>query len=158
MPNINDVFPSKYLKAADLGGAERVVTISRVDFEPVGPDREMKAVIYFNGKKKGMVVNKTNANAVASISGSALTEDWEGTQVTLYPTEATFAGNTYEVVRIKRPKPAAASVAAPKTVVPPAARTNGKKTSRPTPPVAEDWSDPTDAQPGEAVDLEDIPF
>lgn len=154
MPNINDVFPSKYLKASDLGGAERVVTISKVDFEPVGPDREMKAVIYFNGKQKGMVVNKTNANAVASISGSALTEDWAGTQVALYPTEASFAGNTYEVVRIKRPK------AAPPKPAPVAARPAPKAVAKPKPePVEEEWGGEMPvAESGEAVELDDIPF
>ena len=48
MPNINDVFPSTYLKASDIRGKEPVVTIDRVEFEPVGRKREMKAVIYFN--------------------------------------------------------------------------------------------------------------
>ena len=34
-PNINDAFPSNYLKASDLQGREVIVTIDRVDFEPV---------------------------------------------------------------------------------------------------------------------------
>lgn len=103
MPNINDVFPSKFLKAHELNGAQPIVTIERVEFEPVGRDREMKAVVYFAGKSKGVVLNKTNATKIIEISGSSITEEWPGTRVRLYTTEATFGGETYDVVRIKAP-------------------------------------------------------
>lgn len=101
MPNINDSFPSNYLKASDLAGRAVVVTIARVDFEPVGRDKEMKAVVYFVGKHKGVVLNKTNARKITEIAGSALTEDWEGTAVAIYPTETEFAGETVECIRVK---------------------------------------------------------
>lgn len=101
MPNINDAFPSKFLKASDLSGAEPVVTMDRVDFEPVGRDREMKAVLYFVGKQKGLVLNKTNANKITELTGSAITEEWHGARIRLYSAEATFGGDTYDVVRVK---------------------------------------------------------
>jgi hypothetical protein len=114
MPNINDAFPSKYLKASDLNGSEPVVTIDRVDFEPVGRDREMKAVLYFAGKQKGLVLNKTNANKITEITGSAITEEWHGACVRLYSAEATFGGDTYDVVRVKPvAKPAMARMTPP---------------------------------------------
>jgi len=101
MPNINDSFPSNYLKASDLGGHTVVVTIDRVEFEPVGREREMKAVLYFVGKTKGVVLNKTNARKITEIAGSALTEDWQGHALALYPTETEFAGETVECIRVK---------------------------------------------------------
>ncbi len=101
MPNINDSFPSNYLKASDLAGRNVVVTIDHVDFEPVGREKEMKAVVYFIGKHKGVVLNKTNAKKITEIAGSALTEEWAGVAVTLYPTETEFAGETVECIRIK---------------------------------------------------------
>ena len=101
MPNINDAFPSNYLKASDLKGNQAVVTIDRVEFEAVGRDKEMKAVIYFIGKNKGVILNKTNARKIIEISGSALTEEWHGTAVVLYPTETEFGGETVECIRIK---------------------------------------------------------
>lgn len=101
MPNINDAFPSNYLKASDLQGKEVIVTIDRVDFEAVGREREMKAVIYFTGKDKGVVLNKTNAKKIIEISGSAITEEWQGTQIKLYPTETEFGGETVDCIRIK---------------------------------------------------------
>jgi hypothetical protein len=101
MPNVNDVFPSNYIKASDLKGAQVVVTIDRVEFEPVGRDKEMKAIVYFVGKTKGVVLNKTNARKITEISGSPLTEEWAGTAIVLYPTETEFAGETVECIRIK---------------------------------------------------------
>ena len=101
MPNINDSFPSNYLKASDLQGRQVVVTMDRVEFEPVGRDKEMKAVLYFVGKQKGVVLNKTNAKKITEIAGSALTEEWQGVAVVLYPTETEFAGETVDCIRIK---------------------------------------------------------
>lgn len=113
MPNINDAFPSKFLKASDLHGSEPIVTIDRVDFEPVGRDREMKAVVYFKGKQKGIVLNKTNANKIAAIAQSALTEDWEGVAIKLYATETEFGGETVECIRVKPAAKATPRQAAP---------------------------------------------
>src|SRR3990167_8394893 len=101
MPNINDAFPSNYLKASDLQGREVVVTIDKVTFEAVGREKEMKAVLYLQGKQKGIVLNKTNAKKIIEISGSAITEEWSGVQVKLYPTETEFAGETVDCIRIK---------------------------------------------------------
>lgn len=101
MPNINDAFPSNYIKASDLKGNEAIVTIERVEFEAVGREKEMKGVVYFKGKQKGMVLNKTNAKKIIEISGSAITEEWPGTQIKLYPTETEFGGETVDCIRIK---------------------------------------------------------
>lgn len=116
MPNINDAFPSNYLKASDLKGSNVAVTIDHVAFEPVGRTKEMKAVVYFKGKEKGLILNKTNATKITQISGSSLTEDWDGVRMTLYPTETEFAGEMTECIRIK---PAQQNGARPAPVAPP---------------------------------------
>lgn len=134
-PNINDAFPSNYLKASDLKGSEVVVVIDHVAFEPVGRQKEMKAVLYFKGKEKGVVLNKTNATKITQIAGSAQTEDWEGVRIKLYPTETEFGGETVECIRIKTAPAAAATRQAP------------------APPPA-----PEPEPSGAPVDLSDIPF
>jgi hypothetical protein len=101
VPNINDAFPSKYLRASDLKGQQPVVTMAEVKFEAVGQSREMKAVLYFDGKEKGIVLNKTNANKITEIVGSALTEHWRGHQIRLYPSVTTFQGEEVECIRVK---------------------------------------------------------
>ncbi len=101
MPNINEAFPSNYVKASDLQGNQVVVTIDRVEFEAVGREKEQKAVLHFIGKQKGFVLNKTNARKIIEISGSALTEEWHGVAIVLYPTETEFGGETVDCIRIK---------------------------------------------------------
>lgn len=101
MPNINDAFPSNYLKASDLKGAQPVVTIDRVEFEPVGQKREMKPILYFVGKDKGLVLNKTNASKIMQITESPVTEEWQGHTVCLFATHVEFQGDTVEAIRVK---------------------------------------------------------
>ena len=116
MPNnINDAFPSTFLKAYDLKGKTPIVTIDRVEFQQVRGGRtgsvETKPIVYFTGKGKGLLLNKTNARAILAIAGSAITEDWRGVAITLYATVDTFGKERHDVIRIKAP--AAVSTPAP---------------------------------------------
>ena len=99
--NIDKAFPSNYLKASDLGEGQPVVTIDRVELEAIGRDKEMKPVIYFVGKQKGVVLNKTNSNKIAGLLESKDTDDWIGCKIRLYATETEFGGETVECIRIK---------------------------------------------------------
>jgi hypothetical protein len=101
MANINDAFPSNYLKASDLAGQQPIVTIDRVEFEAVGREKEMKPILYFAGKEKGVVLNKTNAKNIANLVGSFETGDWAGFKIRLYSTHVEFQGETVEAIRIK---------------------------------------------------------
>jgi hypothetical protein len=102
--NINQAFPSKYVKASDLKDQTHVVKIADVKIEEVGQNKETKPVAYFEGKAKGMVLNKTNSRKIAQIAGSPETEDWVGVEVAIYPTETEFGGESVECIRIKAPK------------------------------------------------------
>lgn len=101
--NINDSFPSKTLKASDLKDNHVAVTIDRVEIEKMGSD--LKPVVYFQGKDKGLVLNKTNSKRITEIAGSAETEDWTGLSIILYPTETEYQGETVDCIRIKKPQP-----------------------------------------------------
>ena len=91
--NINGAFPSNFIKAADLQGSEPIVTIKSVEFEPVGQEKEMKPVVYFVNKEKGMVLNKTNANTIATLTGTFETEDCrEGIAALLEKRAPSFKG------------------------------------------------------------------
>lgn len=113
MANINEAFPSKFLKASDLQGRTIAVVIERVEFEPVGQSREMKPVVYFEGKEKGLVLNKTNSTKIVQIAGSTETDDWHGVRVAIYPTETSFQGDQVECVRIKAAPAGKGSVVRP---------------------------------------------
>jgi hypothetical protein len=102
--DINTAFPSKYLRASDIGEQRPVVTIERVEMEPVGQSREMKPVVYFRGKDKGVVLNKTNAKKVIALAGgSTETDAWIGVQIRLYATEVPFQGEMVEAIRFMSP-------------------------------------------------------
>ena len=92
--DINAAFPSKYLRAADLAGAAVTVTIDRIELEIVGQgsQKEQKPVVYFAGKQKGLVLNKTNATMIAKIAGSSDTDDWHGIEIRLVSAEVEFQG------------------------------------------------------------------
>lgn len=102
--NINQAFPSKYIKASDLRDQTVTVKIADVKIEEVGQNKETKPVAYFEGKQKGMVLNKTNSRKIASLAGSPETEDWVGVEIAIYPTETEFGGESVECIRIKAPK------------------------------------------------------
>jgi hypothetical protein len=99
--NINEAFPSKYLKAPDLAGGMPTVTISHVAVEEVG-EGERKPCIYFVGKEKGVVLNKTNATNISDIYGPD-TDDWTGKKVTLFTAWVDFNGRSVESIRIRKP-------------------------------------------------------
>ena len=104
--NVHQAYPSPYLKAADLGDAEPVVVIARVALEPIGRDKDHKLVIYFEGKSKGLVANKTIAKKLAELVGSPETDDWPGHQIRLYTSTADFGGESFDVIRVKAATPA----------------------------------------------------
>ena len=100
--NINEIFPSKYVKAGDLGGRPVTVEIERMLVEKIGvpPKLEDKPVLYFKGAKKAMVLNRTNAMTIAALY-SPETNNWAGNRITLYPTRVSAFGDTHEVIRVK---------------------------------------------------------
>jgi hypothetical protein len=112
--NIDSAFPSNYLKASDLGDSSPVVTIDRMEIEPVGRNKEMKPVLYFEGKEKGLVLNKTNAVKIASLVGTKDTDEWAGQRVRLYATETEFGGESVECIRIKAAGPSNGAAPKPK--------------------------------------------
>jgi hypothetical protein len=121
MSSYKEQFPSKFLKAEDLGDSHLTGTIVSCAVERVGQgsNQEDRLVLGFRESiLKPLVMNKTNCESVEKIAGSEDTEDWIGHRIVLYATETTFGGKTVPCVRIKAPKAAskisaAASAAAP---------------------------------------------
>lgn len=96
--DINNAFPSKYLKTSDLGGQPRRVVMDRVEMELLGEDK--RPVVYFKGKDKGLVLNKTNANTISDMWGSD-TRTWEGKDIVIYPTRVDFKGERVDAIRVQ---------------------------------------------------------
>lgn len=95
---IADAFPSKYLSAADLQDRTISVVIEIVSMEEVGDDE--KPIVYFRGKQKGLVLNKTNATTIALMHGED-TDNWTGKVIALWPTQTEFQGRAVPCIRVK---------------------------------------------------------
>lgn len=103
---VDQLIESKYLRASDLNGEDMIVTIKDVDFELVGMDKQKKPVITFKGIDKGMILNKTNIQAIELATGESDTDDWNGKKVTLTEGETTdLSGKLVPCLRIKSKAP-----------------------------------------------------
>ena len=96
--NINDAFASKYLKAADLQGRSVRVKIQDVVTEKVGDD--LKFVLYFVGKQKGMICNRTNGMTIGEVFGPE-TDNWRGGEIELFSMKVPFQGKLTDALRVR---------------------------------------------------------
>ena len=103
--SVSEMFPSKWLRAADL---PRVVTvkIASVDVQEmrqVDGTRAWKALIGFEGKEKRLIVNKTQAEALARLTGSEHFANWIGHTVRLAPATAHNGRATIAILAAEQP-------------------------------------------------------
>jgi len=98
----SDIFPSKFLRAADLNGHAPIVTIERAELRTVG-DGE-KLVVYFEGKEKGLVLNRTNFSAISELTGEDDTDRWPGHKIKLVIAKVDFQGRRWPAIRIEEPE------------------------------------------------------
>lgn len=112
MTTINDIYgsgESKYLNAADLQKRTHSLVIDRweaADFNEDSGEKKRKLVLFFDGKKKGLALNITNARALAYLFGDN-PDGWVGKKIELYPTIVDFQGKPVEAVRVRPMVPAA---------------------------------------------------
>ncbi len=97
---MSEEFPSKYLKAADLQGREVRVIMQNTEREKIGDDT--KPVLYFKGKDKGVVLNKTNAATIVDAYGDD-SEDWFDQPLILFSVMVDFQGKVGPAIRCRVP-------------------------------------------------------
>ena len=118
----DEVFQSKYLKAADLKGKPRIVPIESARYETLkGLDGKetRKIVLYFDNVPKSLPLNATNFDAVCDATGCPDTEDWPGQRIELYPTKTPMGGQLVDCIRIRPPSAPRPAAAAPPQPPPP---------------------------------------
>lgn len=105
--HISELKESKFLKKEEVDPA-MLVTISEVTQENIakeGAPQELKWCVHFNELEKPMVLNSTNGQLIAMITGSEDSEGWTGAQVVLYhDPSVTFGGKLVGGIRIRAPK------------------------------------------------------
>lgn len=88
---VSELFPSKFLSAEDLQGKVFKLKIAAVEFIQIHDRYEgdvTKAAIRFDGARKQLILNITQARAVAAIVGSEAFANWIGHEVILRPGRA----------------------------------------------------------------------
>ena len=98
---ISAAFPSDYLRAADLQGKPVKLTMSHVEMKDIGGYH--KPALFFKGTDKGMILNKTNSNNIASAYGDD-TDDWTGKEIVLFEAMVDFQGKTVAAIRVRTPQ------------------------------------------------------
>ena len=87
MPSYRDLWPDKWLKAEHLGKARPTVAIHGVQVEklhnPKTSKQEPRLIAEFHGKDKRLILNKTQAQALAAITGTDDYTRWAGHQIVL---------------------------------------------------------------------------
>lgn len=81
------LFPGRFIKASEFKGFDVLVTISAIDLEDLPQEKggeRVKGIISFEGKKKKLVLNRTNGESLKAMFGRD-TGEWIGKKVTLYP-------------------------------------------------------------------------
>lgn len=117
MATRNDRFPSKNMKASDLSG-DTLATIARVTEEQVGVEREVKPVAYWREEHlKPFIMNATNWDFAAALSGKADDQQWAGLRVLLTVTKVMFSKKLTDTIRFAAPP--AKRQAPPKRSTPP---------------------------------------
>jgi hypothetical protein len=99
------MFESRYIGAWDLRGRDVTVTIERIVggvVEGENGRKDKAPIVSFRGKKKPMVLNKTNMKTIASLYGTFDAEKLLGKRVTLYGTTCKAkGGGMVDCVRIR---------------------------------------------------------
>jgi hypothetical protein len=101
------MFDRDYIGSWDLGGKDVTVTISKViagELTAQGGRKSKKPIVYFEGKEKGLVLNKTNSKVIAGLYGND-TRQWVGKRIVIYPTTTTMGSDTVDCIRVKNRQP-----------------------------------------------------
>lgn len=118
--NLGDLQTSKFLKRTDVGPGT-LVTIKRLTQENVakeGAEPEHKAVLWFHELDKPLVLNSTNGQIIAKITGceNDIEKHWPGNRIVLFDDpNVSFGGKLVGGIRVRAPK---AGAVLPPTVAP----------------------------------------
>jgi hypothetical protein len=96
----------QYLKKEDVNPPQ-VWTITNAKEQTVttpGKEPKDKVVLFFDGTKKGLVLNIANGDVLYDMTGHEDPEEWIGTRVELYCDDSVaYAGKKVGGVRVRKP-------------------------------------------------------
>ena len=102
---IDDLYPSKYLRGSDLQGHAVTVKIEKVTLERFYDQQSRseieKLVIYLVGKKKALIAGKSLAYEIAGVCGSKNTDAWSGQEFILFTERKLVYGREMDILRAR---------------------------------------------------------
>ena len=101
--HVDLMFPSRYLKAVDFQGEPQTFTIISVVKDKVQMANGTKAekyILRFQETEKELILNKTNAKAVAKVLGEPRAINWPGSRIILKPTQCEAFGEIVDCIRV----------------------------------------------------------
>ena len=101
------MFDNKFIGAWDIPkGRDATVTISKVVAQEITSQRgkDRKPVLFFQGKSKGMILNKTNCKTIARMYGED-TQNWVGKAIAVYASTTSAQGEEVECLRVRPGQP-----------------------------------------------------
>ena len=102
---IDDLYPSKYLRGSDLQGHAVTVKIERVALERFYDQQSRseleKLVVYLVGKKKALIAGKSLAYEIAGACKSRNTDAWPGQEFVIFTERKLVYGREMDVLRAK---------------------------------------------------------
>lgn len=112
MPDLSQMFPSKFLQAEDLTpGRNTIVTIDRVypaqaRARGVDDDPEVKWMIRFREYRKPMSLWKSTGILIGDVLGIKNSDLWPGHQIAIFPSTYNSYGEIKPCINVDKWKPA----------------------------------------------------
>jgi hypothetical protein len=127
----SEVFPTRWLKPADLKGEPCVLEIKRSKLEQVkfNGKAETKLILAFAGTDKALIVNATNFDSLVEITGQSDSDNWPGHAIEAYPSTVPIHGEEHACIRLRPPEQADMLAAAKAPKLPPAPKAPPKSAS-----------------------------
>ena len=97
---------AKYLKKEDIPSPINTSILWTKEEEVTAPGKgtETRLVLYFDGLKKGLVLNTANAEGLAEITGTDEYEQWSDVPIQLYvDPDVKYGGKKIGGIRIRKP-------------------------------------------------------
>jgi hypothetical protein len=77
MPNFRELYAGKFLRAEDVKDKPFKGIIERVESEKMNDGKE-KVVVYFENRKRGLVLNCSRYEQIVALAKSHETDNWQG--------------------------------------------------------------------------------
>ncbi len=103
--HVDLMFPSRYLKAADLQEKPMSLTISQVFRDRVRMTNgsiTQKYILRFKETEKELILNKTNAKSIAKLLREPKAVNWAGSTIVLKPTTCEAFGEIVACIRVEK--------------------------------------------------------